>query len=177
MQHILLKFGLCHLFILDDDFSFKRAFVAMCEVLNLNHDVLMKRNYKGLTVKYIHRFLNKSVSIAAGKRDTKNMFVLASVVVGYTWNIASIDSTCILTGTPTIGRELYFPLDASLNSVPKLTQNNGQAALDYLKLTDSSRYFSTFILKFLLIIVVLLTPIISTIIKTLLFKTVGYCYG
>ena len=65
MQHALLKFGLCHLVVLDDGNHFNETFISMCEALNLNHNVLMKRNNKGLTVEHFHRFLNKSITIAS----------------------------------------------------------------------------------------------------------------
>ena len=48
----------------------------MCDDLNLNHDVLAKRNHKGLTVEHFHRFLNKSITIAAEDRGTNDMFFL-----------------------------------------------------------------------------------------------------
>ena len=60
-----MKFGLCHLVVLDDGSPFKGSFIAMCKMLRLNYDVLAKRNQKGLTVEHFHRFLNESVTIAA----------------------------------------------------------------------------------------------------------------
>ena len=65
MQYVLIKFGLCHLVVLDDGTSFKRYFIAMCQALNLNYDILAKRNHKGLCVEHFYHFLNKSVTIAA----------------------------------------------------------------------------------------------------------------
>ena len=65
MQHVLMKFGLCQLVVLDGGNPFKGFFITMCESLNLNHIVLAKRNLKGLTVEYVYIFLNKSVTIAA----------------------------------------------------------------------------------------------------------------
>ena len=59
MQHVLSKFSLCHLVVLDKGTSFKGAFIDMRESLYLNHDVLTKRIYKGLTVEHFHRFLNE----------------------------------------------------------------------------------------------------------------------
>jgi len=73
MQHILVKFGLCHLVVLDDGIPFKGAFIAMCDDLNLNHDVLAKRNHKDLTVEHFDRFLNKSVTIATEYRGTNDI--------------------------------------------------------------------------------------------------------
>ena len=64
MQYVLLKFGLCHLVVLDDDTPLKGAFIAMYEAFHLNHDVLTKRNYKDLTVEFVYQFLNKTVTIA-----------------------------------------------------------------------------------------------------------------
>ena len=36
MQHVLLKFGICHLVILDDGILFKGVFSAMCKALRIN---------------------------------------------------------------------------------------------------------------------------------------------
>ena len=84
MQHLLLKFGLCHLVILDDNTPFKGAFIVMCESLNLNHNVLAKRNDKGLTVEHFHRLLNKSVTIASEEHGTNNDILFpGGVAVGY----------------------------------------------------------------------------------------------
>ena len=42
MQHVLLKFGICHLVILDDGNPFKGVFTAICKALNINYDILAK---------------------------------------------------------------------------------------------------------------------------------------
>ena len=55
-HHILMKFGLCHLVVLDDGIPFKGACVAMCKSLKLNYDILANRNHKGLLVKHSRRF-------------------------------------------------------------------------------------------------------------------------
>ena len=34
MQHVLLKFSLCHLVVLDDSTSYKGVFIVMCEALH-----------------------------------------------------------------------------------------------------------------------------------------------
>ena len=113
----------------------------MCESLNLKHDVFVQRNHKSLTVEYFNRFLNKSFTIAAEERDTNDIFVPAGIAAGYVWNCAPIDGSNILRSILAIWREVYFRLDISLNDLPQLSYNNGQAALDYLKLIDSSHHF------------------------------------
>ena len=61
-----MKFGLCHLVVIDDGNPFKGAFVAMCTALDLNYDILANRNHKGLTVEHFHRFLKSSDNIDGG---------------------------------------------------------------------------------------------------------------
>ena len=122
----------------------------MCQALNLNYDVLAKRNHKGLSVEHFHRFLNKSVTIAAEDRGTNDIFVHTSIAAAYVWNSAPIDGTDIIRSVPAIGQALNFPLDINLNAVPKLIQNNAQATLDYLDFTNTHRHFASSILKILI---------------------------
>ena len=79
-----MKFSVWHIVVLNDGTPFKEAFVVMCQELNLNYDVLAKRNHKGLTVEFFYRFLNKSVTIATDKCVANYIFVPADVVAGYT---------------------------------------------------------------------------------------------
>ena len=72
---------------------------------------------------------------------TNDIFVPAGIDASYAWNSAQIDDTDILHSIPAIGRELHFPIDINLSALPKFTHNSGQAALDYLKLTDFSGNF------------------------------------
>ena len=142
MQYVLMRIGLCHMIVLDDGSPFKGAFI-MCDALNLNHDVHAKHNHKGLIVDYFHRFLNNSVIIAAEDRGTNDIFVPTGIASGYAWNSVPIDGTDILCSISVIGREFHFPIDINLSALLKLAYNSGQTALDYLKLTDSSRHFSS----------------------------------
>ena len=150
MQHVLLKLGVCHLVILNDGCPFKGVFSIMCKVLNINFDILAKRNHKGLRVKKFHRCLNKAITIAAEDRETNDIFVAASVAAGYAWNSSPIDGTGILRSVPVIGRELWFPLDIDLSALPSLVSNNAESVISYLRLTDSNCHFATVILKILI---------------------------
>ena len=149
MQHVLLKFGMCHLVVIDDGTPFMENVVAMCQALNLNYDVLAKGNHEGLSVEHFHRFLNKSVTIAAEERGTNDIFIPASISAAYAWNSASIDGTDIIRSVPAIGQALNFPLDINLNTVSKLIQNNAQATLNYLNFINFYRHFASSILKIL----------------------------
>ena len=68
MPHIILKFGICHLNILDNGSPFKDVFSTMCKALNIKYDILAKRNHKGFLVEKIHRVLNKTITIAVEDR-------------------------------------------------------------------------------------------------------------
>ena len=103
----------------------------MCEVLNLNYDVLAKLNHKDFTLEHFHRFLNKSVAITTEDRGTKDIFVPAGIATGNAWNSAQIDDTNIICSIPAMGQKLHFPIDININALPKLTQNNFQTSLDY----------------------------------------------
>ena len=70
MQHVLIKFGICYLVVLDDNNPFKQAIIAMYQAFNLNYDIFTKWNHKGLSIEYFYHFLNKSVTIAVEERIT-----------------------------------------------------------------------------------------------------------
>ena len=69
------------------------------------------------------------MTIAAEERGNTNIFVPTGIAAGYAWNSVPIDGTYTLRSIPAIGRELKFPLDINLNALPKLVQNNTNAAL------------------------------------------------
>lgn len=142
-----MKVGLFHLIVLDDDTSFKRTFIAIRQASNKNYDMLAKRNHKGLTVESFHRILRKRVTIAAEERGIIDMFVPTGIATGYTWNSMLIVGTYIPRRILAMNRKLHFSLKINLNIFPTITQNNSQATINYLNLTDSSRYFSFSILK------------------------------
>ena len=82
-QHMLTKFGLCYIVVLNDGNPFKGAFVAICKVLKLNYDILFKRNDKELSVEHFHRFLKKATTISMENRQNNDVFVPTGIVVGY----------------------------------------------------------------------------------------------
>ena len=149
MQNVLFKIGICHLLILDDDNSFKCAFIGMCESLNINYDVLAKRNHKDLLVEKFHRFLIKTITIVAEGRGTNDNFIAVGVAVGYNWNSSPIDGTDIFRSIPAICRELRFPFDIDLSDLPSLVSNNAESVVFYLRITGSNRSFASTILKIL----------------------------
>ena len=151
-------------------YSFKGAFITICEALYLNNDGLAKRNSKGLTVENFHRFLNKSSTIVNVEHGTISIFVSVGVAADYVWNSAPIDGTDVLRNILAIPVNNFTTLLPSVSIIfSNRSKKNGQAVLYYLKLNDSSRNFSTSILKSLSRIVALLIQSALTIIDILLF--------
>ena len=64
-------------------------------------------------------------------QQSNDVFVPAEIITGYVWNDAPIDGTAILHSTVAIGREFRFPIDIDLSTLPQLTQNNAQSAVDF----------------------------------------------
>ena len=75
----------------------------MCQALNLNYYMLVKRYHKRLTVENMHCFVKQIVIIATEECDTKDIFVPTSITIGYAWNRASINGTDVLHSIPAIG--------------------------------------------------------------------------
>ena len=83
-------------------YYFSKTIISICQVLTLNHDILVKRNHNRLTVGYLHRFFNKSAIVAAKERGNNDIFIPAGFVAGYARNNASIDGTYLLLNIPAI---------------------------------------------------------------------------
>ena len=122
----------------------------MYQALNLNNNILAKRNHKELIVECVHPFLNKNIPIADEERGTNDIFVPTNIAVDYAQNSASIDDVYILHSIPTISREFHFHVNINLSVLTKMTRNNTQVTLEYLKITDSSRFLYFNILKILI---------------------------
>ena len=150
MQDVLLKFGLCLFVVIDDGTPFKAACIAACIALKNPFECAAKRNHKSLLIEKFHRFLNKAVIIEAGYRGTVNCFVEDGIAAGYAWNSAPIDGTDIIRSILAIGRELHFPLDISMASLPKLAEFQTNSVIVYLRLIDKDRIFATQVLKILI---------------------------
>lgn len=103
MQHVLMKFDFFCLIVLDNSTPFKGSFIAMCQYLNINYDVLAKRNH---------------ITIAVEKRGTNDIFVPTSIATDYAWNSSPIDDTYILCSILASCREVNFPIGINLNALP-----------------------------------------------------------
>ena len=150
MQHVLLKIGTYHLVILNNRKPFKDVFPAIFKALNINFDILATKNQKTLLVEIIYRSINKSITITTEDRGTNDVFLSAGVRVEYALNRSPINGNDILRSVRIIGRELRFPLDIGLSSLPPLTYNIAESVISYLPLTDFNCFFISEFLKILM---------------------------
>ena len=86
-----MKFCLCHLVIIDNGTPFKCDFAVKCKALDLNYDILTKRNYEGLTVEHVHRFFKNVVTISTRDQQSNDVFVPSGITMEYSWNSAPVD--------------------------------------------------------------------------------------
>ena len=146
---MLTKFDLWHLVVLDDGTQFKGDFVAVCNTIYLNYDILARNNHKVLLIEHFHHFLNKATKIVMAYRQSNGVIIPDRIAAEYVQNSAPIDETDILRSTVAIGRE-FQSLTDNLSALSQLTQNNKHYAVDCLRLTDSNHRFSSSILKILI---------------------------
>ena len=126
MPDVLMKCGLCHLVVIDDDAIFKRLSTAICDYSTINYKVVSKRNHKGISVEIFRYFLNTFVTIAFKNRATVSILAEVGNTVAYAWNSAPIDSTDIICSIPEIGQELRFLLEVNLTPLPTLSQKSSR---------------------------------------------------
>ena len=78
MSDVVLTFGTCLVFVIDDGRSFKSTFILMCDALKINYWCLLRGNHSGNSMEHYHRFLNKTQAIVGNDRGT-NCVILQNV--------------------------------------------------------------------------------------------------
>jgi PAS domain-containing protein len=148
MQDVLLKIGLCGLFVVDADSKFLGSFEAMYKVLGLRLHAAARSNHKAILVERFFRSLNKAVTIASNDRGTNDVFVEAvHCFFTYAWNASVIDGTDIVRSVAALGREFKFPLDLNLSSVPVPVDGDVGALHAFLRFHQDNARIAAEILK------------------------------
>eukprot|EP00978_Attheya_sp_CCMP212_P008208 scaffold19187_cov69-Attheya_sp.AAC.2 len=150
MEHVLMKFGVCAIVVVDEGSTFNPAFVDMCACLKLRCHVCARGNHKAVGVEHFHKFLNRAVTIVSNDRGTPAVFVEASVTAAYAWNASLIDGTEIVCSIPAIGHQLKFPLDIDLAPIPRLIANAAQPVVEYVRNLSRDVAFSRELIRILL---------------------------
>ena len=123
MEHVLLKFGLYLMVVIDDGNKFRGTFESMCNAFCIRFYIVSKWNHKAVGVERFHKFLNHSQRISTEARGTSGPFVEVGMATVYAWNASTIDGTEIIRSVTAIGHTLRFPLDFDIAAIPDLIDN------------------------------------------------------
>ena len=123
MEHVLLKYGMCAVIVVDAASNFKGIFEQMCSILSITFWPLSRGNHHGLSVERYHRFLNKTQTIQVANVGTHSNFKRTVLLSAYSWNSSPIDGTDIIRSIPAVGRMFRFPLDSSISPLPPLNDS------------------------------------------------------
>ena len=63
LMKITMRFGTCHMLVLDIDSKFLNVFKEVVELLQLNCHILSATNHNGILVEHINRYLNEGLRI------------------------------------------------------------------------------------------------------------------
>ena len=83
MEHVLLKFGICMMVVIDDGNEFRGTFEILCNKLNIRFYIVVVQNHKAVGVERYHRFLNLAHKISTEERGTPVTFVEIGMVTVY----------------------------------------------------------------------------------------------
>ena len=137
---IVLTFGTCPVFVVDNSISFKGAFIDICKVFKIHYWCLSRVNHKGNSMERYIRFLNKTKEITGNDRGTHSIFARNTKVLQNDRNIATINETDISRIMAAVGRDFRFPLNVDLLST--LTLNDIDNEKLFLYLRDVSIYLT-----------------------------------
>lgn len=149
MEHVLLKFGLCLMVVIDDGNEFRGIFESMCNTLRIKFHIVVERNHKAIGVERFYKFLNHAQRISTEARGTSEPFVEVGIATAYAWNASPIDGTDIVRSVPAIGRTLRFTLDIDLAAMPDLIDNPSESVVAYLRYLQRDVPFAQQLLAYL----------------------------
>ena len=82
----MMRYGICHTLVLDNNRKFVNVFAAVMDLLQLNCHVLSAQNHNGMLVEHINRDLNEGVN----KHGSVRVALDAILLLLYAWNSAPI---------------------------------------------------------------------------------------
>ena len=119
IEHVLLKFGLCLMVVIDDRNEFHGVLESMCNVLDIKFHIVAKFNHKVVGVELFHKFLNHAKKVSTEARGSSEPNVEVAMETPHAWNAIPLDGTDIIRSVTAIGRTLRFSLDIDLVNIPQ----------------------------------------------------------
>lgn len=128
MEHVLLKFGLCLMILIDDGNEFR------CDFETYYCSKQPQGDWGGTAPQVIEL---RSENISRGTRDVGTIYGTV-----YAWNASPLGMTNIMRSVPAIGRTLRFPLDINLTDMISLIDNPTDSVATYLRYLQHDVSFS-----------------------------------
>jgi hypothetical protein len=121
IMKMLLRYGFCHMAVLNKDSKFFGTCSEALDLLKINRHILSGSNHNPMLVERVNRYLTKGLKIMCNERDSIQVALEAILLLLYAWNscpVPGMDISCSLVAA---GQEFAFPIDYSSGKHWELT--------------------------------------------------------
>ena len=123
IMKILLRYGFCHMVVLDKDSKFFGVCREAIDLLKINCHVLSSANHSPMIIERVNRYLTKGLKIMYNERDSVRVALEAILLLLYEWNSCPVPGTNISRSLVAVGREFTFLIDFSSGKHWELTSS------------------------------------------------------
>ncbi len=113
IMKIIMRYGFCHMVVLDKDSKFFGVCWESLDLLKINCHILSSGNQDPMLVERINCYLNKGLKIMVNEQDSPCIALEAILLLIYVWNSCPVPGTDISRSLVAVGREFQFPIDFS----------------------------------------------------------------
>jgi hypothetical protein len=121
IMKMLLRYGFCHMAVLDKDSKFFSTCSEALDLLKINRHVLSGSNHIPMLVERVNRYLTKGLKIMCNKCDSIRVALEAILLLLYAWNSCPVPRMDISRSLVAVGQEFTFPIDYSSGKHWELT--------------------------------------------------------
>ena len=107
---IFMRYGLCHMIMINPDSKCKGRFKGMTALLTFQHHMCARGHHDTILVERFNRFLNSALTVFDNDRESNMVFIEGSFTVCYTWNSVPVATTDLSRSLLVVGREYHFPI-------------------------------------------------------------------
>jgi hypothetical protein len=123
IMKIQLRYGFCHMIVLDKDSKFFGVCRKALDLLKINCHILSGDNHNPMLVEQICRYFNKGMTIMCNEWDTVRVALELLLLLLYAWSSCPMPGTNISHSLVAIGREFAFPINYSSGKHWQLTSS------------------------------------------------------
>ena len=123
IMKIQMRYGFCHIIILDKDSKFFGVCREALNLLKINCHVLLGDNHNPMLVERICGYFNKGLTIMTNEHDSVRVALESLLLLLYAWNFCPLPGPDISRSMIAAGRKFAFPLDFSSRKHWQLTSS------------------------------------------------------